>query len=405
MTAVMQISVLKFGGTSLATDAAREIAAARVREVRDRGMWPVVVCSAMGRAPDPYATDTLLSMAADAKPDANSDLLLASGELISAACFAARLERDGIPARALTGAQAGILTDNTFGNAHILRVEPARVRELIDVGKVPVVAGFQGMTTAGEITTLGRGGTDLSAIALGHALGAESIDLYTDVTGAMSADPGRVPSARTIDRAHLLEISEFAQHGAGVMHAKAAEYARVTKTPYAIKHFKTGRGTAVSDGLVLERPVTGVTSTRDLSFVRVIRGDLADQRARMELELQMFERLAHERISLDQININASGVFFAARSADSQRVRALLGDLNLAVRLREDCAKLSVVGAGMRGIPGIMYEVVAALSAANIEIIHCTDSNITISILIPQGDVGRAEQAVHDRFNLGDENA
>ncbi len=223
----------------------------------------------MGRAPEPYATDTLLQMAAEQKADANSDLLLASGELISAACFAAQLENSGTPARALTGAQAGIITDNSFGNAHILRVEPVRVRELIDEGKVPVVAGFQGMTTTGEITTLGRGGTDLSAIALGHALGAQSIDIYTNVNGAMSADPQRVPNARTIDRAQLLEISEFAQYGAAVMHAKAAEYARVTKTPYAIKHFETDRGTVVDDRVVLDQPVTGVTSTGDLSFVAI----------------------------------------------------------------------------------------------------------------------------------------
>ena len=397
----MQIGVLKFGGTSLATPRAREIAVARVREVLERGIWPVVVCSAMGRAPEPYATDTLLAMAAESKSDANSDLLLACGELISAAAFAAELERAGVAARALTGAQAGIITDDTFGNAHILRVEPARVRELIDDGKVPVVAGFQGMTPTGEITTLGRGGSDLSAIALGHALNAQSIDLYTDVTGAMSADPQRVPGARTIDRAQLLEISEFAQHGAGVMHAKAAEYARITRTPYAIKHLESDRGTVVDDSVVSERPVTGVTSTANLSFVRVIRGDLADQKARMELELQMFERLARERISLDQININAAGVFFAVKREAGPRVRELLSDMNLAVRVREGCAKLSVVGAGMRGQPGVMYRIVSALSEANVEIIHCTDSNITISVLIPEDDVERAERAVHDRFELG----
>jgi aspartate kinase len=397
--ALARIAILKFGGTSLATDRAQEIAVARVRETLQQGSWPVVVCSAMGRAPEPYATDTLLALRASAGADANSDLLLACGELISAALFASELEREGIPARALTGAQAGILTDGSFGNARVLRVEPVRVRALIEEGRVPVVAGFQGMTAAGELTTLGRGGTDLSAIALGHALGAERIDLYTDVTGAMSADPQRVPGARTIDRAQLLEMSEFAEHGATVVHAKAAEYARATKTPYAIKNLETDRGTIVHDGAALERPVTGVTSTRDLTFVRVIR-DLSGQDARMQLELQMFGRLARERISLDQININAAGIFFAVRSAQAQRVRELLADLNLAIRLREHCAKLSIVGAGMRGMPGVMYQIVEALSKARIEIVHCTDSNITISILIPEAEVARAEAAVHDRFEL-----
>ena len=132
MTAVMQISILKFGGTSLGSHRGRDIAVARVREAIERGTRPVVVCSAMGRAPEPYATDTLLSMLEPSDPNANTDLLLASGELISAAYVAALLEKAGIPARALTGAQAGIITDNAFGNAHILRVEPVRVRELLD---------------------------------------------------------------------------------------------------------------------------------------------------------------------------------------------------------------------------------------------------------------------------------
>jgi len=400
MTALVQIGVLKFGGTSLATERAREIAVARVRETLERGLWAVVVCSAMGRAPEPYATDTLLALGGTSAADANADLLLACGELISAALFARALEREGMPARALTGAQAGILTDATFGNARILRVEPSRVRALIDEGIVPVVAGFQGMTVDGELTTLGRGGTDLSAISLGHALGAERIDLYTDVSGAMSADPQRVASARTIDRAHLLEMSEFSDHGATVMHAKAAEYARATRTPYAIKNLKTDRGTIVHDSLTLDRPVTGVTSTSDLCFICILRDDAIDQQARQELELAVFERLARERISLDQININAAGIFFAVRRKDAPRVRALLNVLKVTVRERDHCAKLSLVGAGMRGMPGVMYRIVAALSAANVEIIHCTDSNITISILIPQVDVARAESAVHDRFEL-----
>lgn len=400
MTALAQIGVLKFGGTSLATEQARETAVARVRETLERGLAPVVVCSAMGRAPEPYATDTLLSLNGTSTADANADLLLACGELISAALFASALEREGIPARALSGAQAGILTDGAFGNARILRVEPARVRTLIDEGIVPVVAGFQGMTVDGELTTLGRGGTDLSAIALGHALCAEHIDLYTDVGGAMSADPQRVSSARTIDRAQLLEMSEFADHGATVMHAKAAEYARATKTPYAIKNLATDRGTIVHDDVALDQPVTGVTSTSNLCLIHIVRDDIVNQSARMQLELEMFERLARERISLDQININAAGVFFAVRRNEAERVRALLARLNLAVRVRDHCAKLSIVGAGMRGMPGVMHRIVEALSAANVEIIHCTDSNITISILIPEAEVARAESAVHDRFQL-----
>ena len=401
MTAQREIAVLKFGGTSLATPEARAIAMQRVRESLQGGFATVVVCSAIGRSPDPYATDTLLSMTATgAKPSANSDLLVACGELISAATFAEALTQSGTPARALTGAQAGILTNAHFGDARIMRVQPDRVRALLEEDTVPVVAGFQGMTVSGDLTTLGRGGTDLSAIALGHALSAERIDIYTDVSGAMSADPRRVNGARTIDRAELLEMSELAEHGAKVMHSKAAEFARVTQTPYAIKGLHSDIGTVVEENVKHHRPVTGVTSAGQLTFVRIIRGDLEDQRARMELELIMFERLADAGVSLDQININSAGIFFVVPPQDGPRVRTLLTDLNMAVRMREHCGKISIVGAGMRGTPGVMYRIVQALSAVNIEIIHCTDSNITISIVVPEKDVAIAEQAVHDYFHL-----
>lgn len=401
MTAAREVAILKFGGTSLATPQARETAVRRVQESCERGFATVVVCSAMGRPPEPYATDTLISITpGTSKPNPNTDMLLACGELISAAAFAELLTKHGNPARALTGAQAGILTDAHFGDAKIMRVAPERLRELLEKDIVPVVAGFQGMTMAGDITTLGRGGTDLSAIALGHALGAERIDIYTDVSGAMSGDPRHVSGARTIERAQLLEMSELAEHGAKVMHSKAAEFARATQTPYSIRGLASDIGTVVEENVKHHRPVTGVTSAGQLTFVRIIRGDLEDQRARMELELVMFQRLADAGVSLDQVNINSAGVFFVVAPQDGPRVRTLLGDLNMAVRMREQCAKISIVGAGMRGTPGVMYRIVQALSAANVEIIHCTDSNITISIVVPESDVRTAEQAVHDYFGL-----
>ncbi|MBV8245296.1 MAG: ACT domain-containing protein, partial [Candidatus Eremiobacteraeota bacterium] len=246
----------------------------------------------------------------------------------------------------------------------------------------------------------GRGGTDLSAIALGHAVGAERIDIYTDVSGAMTADPHRINGARRIERAELLEMSELAEHGAKVMHAKAADYAQQTRTPYAIKGLRSGVGTVVEAGIDRHSPVTGVTSTANLTFVRIIRGDIEDQRARMQLELEMFRRIAERQISIDQVNINTAGVFFVVKAAEAGKIRTLLGDLNMAVRVRESCAKLSIVGAGMRGTPGVIHRIVQALSAANVEIIHCTDSNITVSIVVPQKDAERAEAAVHDFFQL-----
>ncbi|HEV2261757.1 MAG TPA: aspartate kinase [Candidatus Rubrimentiphilum sp.] len=399
----MKIAVLKFGGTSLATPENRAIAATRVRGALERGESPVAVVSAMGRAPEPYATDSLLALADGARSGPNADLLLASGEMISAAVFAAELERDGIPAIALTGAQAGIVTDRAHGDAKILRIEPERVRDVLAANAVPVVAGFQGVSEAGEITTLGRGGTDLSAIAIGHALEAERIDIYTDVAGAMTGDPRRIAGAHTIDRASLEEMTELAQHGAKVMHHKAADYAHRTRTPYAIRNLASGEGTIVDDSAEHRRPVTGVTASGRVTWIRVIRGDIDDRARRMQVEIQMFGRLAEAGISIDQVTINQAGVMFVVEGDRGEEIRQLLGDLNLAVRVREACSKLSVVGEGMRDEPGVIHRIVSALSAVNVEIIHATDSNITVSILVPADDAARAEQAVHDEFHLESE--
>lgn len=396
----MTACVLKFGGTSVATAASREVALRRVREAQESRFAPVVVVSAMGRAPSPYATDSLLRLVEGRSGTRNSDALLACGELLSAAIFADALDAGGIAAAALTGAQAGILTDSRFGDATILRVDPRPLEAFLANGVVPVVAGFQGADERGAITTLGRGGSDLSAISIGHALGAERIDIYTDVSGAMSGDPRRVEGAHTIDRASLEEMTELAEHGAKVMHHKAAEYAQRTQTPYAIKGLSTDVGTIVDDRRDFHRPVTGVTASGRLTWTRVIRGDIEDQQRRMQVELEMFRRVAEAGISIDQVTINQAGVMFVVEGDRGAEIRTLLGDLNLAVRVREGCSKLSVVGAGMRYTPGVIEQIVTALSKVNVEIIHCTDSNITVSVLVPLNDAQRAEQAVHDQFRL-----
>jgi aspartate kinase len=195
-------------------------------------------------------------------------------------------------------------------------------------------------------------------------------------------------------------MTELAEHGAKVMHHKAADYARRTQTPYAIRGLRTDRGTIVDETYDHHRPVTGVTTSGRVTWVRAIRGDIESPQARMQLEREMFRRVAEAGISIDQVTINQAGICFVVEGDRGNDVRALLGDLNMAVRVREGCAKLSVVGAGMRYAPGVIHAIVSALSNANVEIIHCTDSNITVSVLIPQQDAARAEAAVHEQFDL-----
>jgi aspartate kinase len=196
---------------------------------------------------------------------------------------------------------------------------------------------------------------------------------------------------------------ELASDGAKVMHAKAADLARITQTPYVVKGLRSNFGSTIDEGHAPSgsKPVTGVTSLRDVVFVRVIQGEIDDLDARRELELEIFRRAAESDISVDMINVNNAGIFFIIDSDKLETIRAEFAGLNMALRVRAHCAKLSIVGAGMRGVSGVMYRVVQALSGANVEIIHSTDSNITISVLVPEEDVARAEQAIHDYFRLG----
>jgi aspartate kinase len=400
---MLKTVVQKFGGSSLATAELREIAASRVLEARSRGLSPVVVCSAMGRSPDPYATDTLLGLLGPSRTGPNRDLMLGCGELISSAVFAELLNTFGVVAQAMSGGQAGFFTDDAFGDANIAHVDPRNIFAALERGIIPVVAGFQGMNAGGALTTLGRGGSDLSAIALGHALGAESVDIYTDVSGVMTGDPRRIVGAHAMDRVNYAEMTELAAEGAKVMHHRAADWARVTDTSYAVKGLRSNVGTVIDEGHKPNpmRPVTGVTAVHDITFFRIIPGDIDDAGERRKLEIVLFGRIAERDVSIDMININNAGIFFVCNSESVDAVRSQLIDLNLAVRVRPHCAKISVVGAGMRGASGVMYRVVQALVDAGIEIIQSTDSNITISVLVAEDEVVRAQQAIHDAFKLG----
>jgi aspartate kinase len=402
----MHIVVHKFGGSSLSSPELREIAASRVGDAVRAGSHVVVVVSAMGRSPEPYATDTLLGLIGPVRGGPNRDLLLAVGEMISAAVFAELLNSLGYRAQAMTGGQAGIVTDDTHGDARILDVDPQPLMTALSAGIIPVVTGFQGATRSAAVSTIGRGGSDLTAVALGAALHAESVEIYTDVSGVMTADPRRVAGAHTVERVTPAEMVELAGNGAKVMHSKAAELAHATQTPYAVRGLRSNVGTLIDDDAPIdaERPVTGITALRGVAFFRVIQG-LSSEGGRAMLDRELFDRLAAAGISIDMINVNDAGVFFVCDDENVERVQAELHDLNLALRVRPHCAKLSIVGAGMRGTPGVMARVVRAVTDSQVEIIHSTDSNITISVLVPDDHAASAEQALHDFFALGPEPA
>ncbi len=397
----MNVVILKFGGSSLATHELREIAASRVLDAVRRGDSPVVVCSALGRAPQPYATDSLAELLGPARNGPNRDLLLACGEAIACAVFAELLCALGAPAQAMTGLQAGITTDDEFGNAEIRNVDPEPIRQVLARKVIPVVTGFQGGTHEHATTTLGRGGSDLTAVALGDALGAAAVEIYTDVSGVMTGDPRRVAGTHPLERVTQAEMVELAGNGAKVMHHKAAELAHATRTPYVVKGLRSNVGTTVDDEAPVDsdHPVTGLTVLRDVTFCRIIQG-LTEDADRSNLDRDVLGRVAERGISVDMTNVNDAGVFFIVDDEHADAVRPALADLNLALRMRPHCAKISVVGAGMRGTSGVIYRVVKAVTDAGVEIIHSTDSNITISILVPVDRADAAEQALHDAFQL-----
>jgi aspartate kinase len=403
----VRIIVQKFGGSSLATPAYRDVVADRVGAALRRGVAPVVVVSAMGRVGDPYATDTLLAVGRDAfadMPPRETDLLLATGEIISAVVMVGTLRQRGIPAVVLTGGQAGIITDRAFGNARILRVEPDHLRRHLDRGDLCVVAGFQGVAETGDVTTLGRGGSDTTAAALAVALRAELLEIYTDVSGVKTADPRIVPEARTLPVVSYEEIFQMAQQGAKVVHPRAVELAMRANVPVRVRSTfddpDAAPGTLITHGFEvagqwdgLGRVVTGVTQVPDVVQFSV---DGPGQ----EAAVRTFRLLADAGVSVDLINVAPDRRRFIVAGEDGARARRVLEADGFRVDVRADCAKVSVVGSGMRGVPGVMAGVAEALQQEGVEILQSADSHVTISVLVARRDMERAVQALHRRFGL-----
>ncbi|HSV31802.1 MAG TPA: aspartate kinase [Atribacteraceae bacterium] len=404
----MKIVVQKFGGTSVHTPQLRHKAALKVKEAIDEGLHAVVVVSAMGRSGAPYATDTLISLAREEHEELdarNLDLLLSCGEIISAVIMAQSLGRAGLRAVVLSGGQAGIITDAEYGDASILRVSPEQVRKHLADGAVVVVAGFQGTTETGDITTLGRGGSDTSAVALGMALEAEYVDIFTDVVGVMTADPRIVPEAQTIKGLTYTEAMEIIQHGAKVIHDKAMSVVQEYRIPLRVRSLDDeGKGTLICDirtlareGLRLtirERPVYSIAYRKDLAQIRsLLRGG-------REEGLKIFQILARQGISIDLISLFPESVAFAVPASRGEQVLKILEDESVSVSLTYPCAKVSLVGSGMAGRPGVMALLMEALEEIGVEILQTGDSHITISCLLRAQDMERAIQVLHQKFEL-----
>jgi aspartate kinase len=407
------IVVQKYGGSSLADAESIKRVARRIAETKKRGNDVVVAVSAMGDT-----TDELLDLAQEVSPvppPRELDMLMTAGERISMALVAMAISDLGYSARSFTGSQAGVITDSVHGKAKIIDVTPGRITEALGKGHIVIVAGFQGVSQdTKEITTLGRGGTDTTAVALAAALSAEVCEIYTDVDGVFTADPRIVPSARKIDRISNEEMLELAAAGSKVLHLRSVEYARRFGIPIHVRSsFSQKEGTTVTDqpasrGDVVEEPIiAGVAHDRSEAKVTVV--GVPDKTG---MAAQIFEAVSLAQINLDMIVQNVSAtetgltdISFTLPKTDGtaavsalQRIQGEVGFSSL--QYDDQIGKLSLVGAGMRSNPGVSATFFKALADAGVNVEMISTSEIRISVITRDDLLDDAVRAVHTAFGL-----
>ena len=414
----MSLIVQKFGGSSVADAAGIQRVARRIADTVRAGNRVCVVVSAMGDT-----TDELLDLAAELTQDAPAremDILLSAGERISMSLLAMAIHAEGVPARSYTGSQAGMLTDTSYGRARIVKVNPHRVQEALDAGRVAIVAGFQGMSPESkDITTMGRGGSDTTAVALAAALGADVCEIYTDVDGVYSADPRVVPTARKLTELSSEETLEMAASGSKVLHLRSVEYARRFGVPLHVRSsFSTHEGTwvipdpddkiTIQEGEPMEQPIiSGVAHDHSEAKVTVIGvPDIPGKAA------QIFGVIAAAQANIDMIvqNISTQGsgktdISFTLPMTEGKRVLDALntakGEIGFEeLEYNEEVGKLSLVGAGMRSNPGVSFTFFEALHQAGINVDMISTSEIRISVVTDADKLNDAVRAIHTAFNL-----
>ena len=384
--------VMKFGGTSVADTGRIKAVAQRVVAAREGGNRVVAVLSAMGDT-----TDELLRLADDISPTPaprELDMLISVGERVSCALCAMAIHDLGHEAISLTGSQAGIVTDTVHGRAKIVDVRARRIHEALDEDRIVLVAGFQGVSTAYDVTTLGRGGSNLTAVALAAALGADACEMYTDVEGVFTADPRLVPEARKLHAVSYEEMLEMAASGAKVLQLRSVEFARSHGVRLHVRSsFTDAAGTWIreEDERMLEKAIiSGVTHTLEEAVYRV--EGVAPAR--------LFEALSDAGVSVDTIVQTGPEIVFSGPSAESADTSAALERLGVSWTLRDDLGKVSVVGAGMKSHPGVAGRTFATLAELGVEPEIVSTSPIKIACFVERGCVEDAVRSLHRAFEL-----
>ena len=400
----MSLIVQKFGGSSVAdADSIRNVARI-ITETYRKGHSVVAVLSAQGDT-----TDDLIEKAKEINPSASKremDMLLATGEQISISLCAMAIERMGYQAVSLTGWQAGMLTDSSYSSARIKRIRTERIQKELDKKKIVLVAGFQGINKYDDITTLGRGGSDTSAVALAAALHADLCQIYTDVDGVYTADPRHVTGARKLDEITFDEMLELASLGAQVLHNRSVEMAkRYNVNMEVLSSFSGKPGTKVKEVVKTMEKIHVSGVAKDKNVARLALVGLADQPG---IAFKIFSLLAKKDINVDIIlqsigRDESKDISFTVARDDAQTAKAILEELKesigfKSIQVDDHVAKVSIVGAGMAHNAGVASKMFEALYSAGINIQMISTSEIKVSVLVDERDADRAVQAIHDRF-------
>lgn len=401
----MALIVQKFGGSSVADANRVRNVANRVVETANAGNKVVVVVSAQGDT-----TDDLIEKAMEINPNASKremDMLLSSGEQISIALLAMAIQKIGHPVVSLTGWQAGFRSNAAHSNARISRIDTERIETELDRGNIAVVAGFQGINKYDDITTLGRGGSDTSAVAIAAALHADKCEIYTDVDGVYTADPRIVKDAKKLSEITYDEMLELASLGANVLHNRSVEMAKKYNVPLEVKSsFEKVDGTVVKEVTSMEKMlIRGVTRDNDVARIAVIGVENTPG-----IAFRIFSALSKENINVDMIlqSVGRNGkkdiAFTVTKAHKDETLKVIDGLKDILnyeeVNCRDDLSKVSIVGAGMVTNPGVAAKMFEALFAADINIHMIATSEIKVSVLIKVNNAERAVKVIHDKFNV-----
>lgn len=391
----MNIIVQKYGGTSVNSSTLRDKIVENVKRAQKHNIKTVLVVSAMGRKGEAYATDSLQNLISPSYRDTRTmDMLISCGEIISTTVIASHLMDCGIKAISLTGGQGGILTDSTYGSANIIDVDGRYLKELLEEGWLPVVAGFQGQNDKGEITTLGRGGSDTSAVLLGIALQAKCVEIFTDVDGIMTADPKLVPKAKLIEEINYDDVFQLAQYGAKVIHPKAVDLAMQNNIP--LKVINTSKYGESKGTLINNHPTN---SSGLVAAVAHEYGKIQWCLSTKSTDKEIFKLMASNNISIDMINIFIDRSVFITNDIHKEKLIKILEENNMDYKYIEHCTKITIIGNKIRGVPGVMAKIMSSLEG-DISILQTSDSHTTISILVPTDVANKAVNMLHESFNL-----